>query len=267
LEDYAEQTLSALRKLKGRGAEFWQLQIDATIQGKLGKFFAAKLRSGVFYSFYLRTNDPEVLRKAIAESRAGRATWAELANTAKNVYREDVTYGPDYYQRGHWMDRLEAIDADIADLEKVLGDSAPNTGNAIDWKRLGDAMERANQGRISWKSSDHTSRLLSGFHTPPALFRRGEDLALTIQSPSGGGSTIAAIQLQYRHVNQSELWQQIEMKQDGNKFAGTIPAPYTDSPFPLQYYFRTLSASGNATLRPGLETRFNGQPYFLVRQV
>ncbi len=146
LEDYAEQTLSALRKFKGRGAEFRRLQIDATIQGKLGKFFAAKLRSGVFYSFYLRTNDPEALRKAIAESRSGRATWAELANTAKNVYRDDVTYGPDYYQRGHWMDRLAAIDADIADLEKVLSDSPANTGNAINWKMLGDAMEHANKG-------------------------------------------------------------------------------------------------------------------------
>ncbi|HEY3914454.1 MAG TPA: hypothetical protein VGN61_08215, partial [Verrucomicrobiae bacterium] len=266
LEDYAEHTFSALRKFKGRGAEFRRLQIDATIQGKLGKFFAAKLRSGVFYSFYLRTNDSQALRNAIAAGRAGRATWAELANTAKNVYSEDVTFGPDYYQRGHWMDRLAAIDADIADLEKVLSDSPANTGNAINWKRLGDATEQANKGRISWKSGDHTSPLLSEFHTPPASFRLGEDLALTTKSPSGDGSTIAGSQLRYRRVNQSELWRQIEMKQDGNKFAGTIPAPYTDSPFPLQYYFRIRLRSGKTILRPGLETRFNGQPYFVVRQ-
>jgi hypothetical protein len=127
-------------------------------------------------------------------------------------------------------------------------------------------MEQANRGRISWKSGDHTSPLLSEFHTPPASFRLGEDLALTTKSPSGDGSTIAGSQLRYRRVNQSELWRQIEMKQDGNKFAGTIPAPYTDSPFPLQYYFRIRLRSGKTILRPGLETRFNGQPYFVVRQ-
>ncbi len=122
------------------------------------------------------------------------------------------------------------------------------------------------KGRISWKSGDHTSPLLSEFHMPPASFRRGENLALATQSPPMDGSTIAGIQLRYRRVNQSELWRQIEMKQDGNKFAGTISAPYTDSPFPLQYYFRIPLKSGKAILLPGLETRFNGQPYFVVRQ-
>jgi len=41
----------------------------------------------------------------------------------------------------------------------------------------------------------------------------------------------------------------------------TIPAAYTKSDYPLQYYFET-----NGTLYPGLPKDFSQAPYFVIRR-
>jgi hypothetical protein len=44
-----------------------------------------------------------------------------------------------------------------------------------------------------------------------------------------------------------------------------IPAGYTDTPHPLQYYFELTDASGRAWLYPGLGPTLTDQPYFVLR--
>ena len=76
------------------------------------------------------------------------------------------------------------------------------------------------------------------------------------------------------------------MKSDGRMWQGTIPAKYTDSAFPLQYYFELTEGPESAALYPGLGVRRalpvvgdvrrmhdaalleqrTGQPYFDVRR-
>jgi len=267
LENYASDTFSALQKFKAQNnAEFRRLKMDATIQAGLGKFFTAKFRAGVFYSLYLHTKETDALQETLRESRTARAAWADVASLAQDVYVKDVTYGPDYYQRGHWADRLAAIDADLADLEKLSSQAPTGATSNADWKKIKSALQEASKGRLSWKSSEHTDPTLDAFHKPPMSFRPGESLTLAVSaSHLDLSGKIASVQLRYRHVNQSEIWQETEMQQSAGEFQGTIPASYTDSPFPLQYHFRIRLASGDALFRPGLESRFNGQPYFVVR--
>jgi len=270
LDDYAEQTFLALRKLTvrdSRSADFRRLKIDATIQAGLGNFFAAKFRAGVFHGIYLRTKDPQALQAALGENRSARSAWANLANVAEGVYRDDVTYGPDYYQRGHWLDRLAAMDDDIADMEKLLNQPPSGDASKVDWEKIKRGMREAGKSTLSWKTSVHSPPPHNGLHAPPPSFRRGDAVGLAIHTPAVGSlGAIASIQLRYRRVNQAELWQEIEMQKVADKFRATLPAQYTDSPFPLQYYFRIRAASGDATLHPGFETRFDNQPYFIVRQ-
>jgi hypothetical protein len=267
LDDYAEQTLSALGKLKARdksSADLRRLRIDAAIQAGLGKFFAAKFRAGVFYSLYIAMKDPEGLLGTLREIRAARAAWAGFAGAAKDVYVDDVTYGPDYYQRGHWSDRLVAMDADLADLENLSAQAPSNPAPKADWKKLESAIYEPGRDTFHWKS---TPTLSNDFHTPPASFRRGDELALTVPAQTlEHFAGIDGLQLRYRHVNQGELWQEIEIQPVAGGFRATIPAAYTDSPFPLQYYFRLHLGPGAVILNPGVETPFNGQPYYVVRQ-
>ena len=94
---------------------------------------------------------------------------------------------------------------------------------------------------------------------------------MAIQIPKiSSFSGMSDIRLRYRHVNQGEIWQAIQMTETGKeatgtKYVATIPAEYTDSVFPLQYYFQP-GDSVNVWLLPSLERPVNGQPYFVVRQ-
>ena len=263
LEQDAGNALTELQKAKSKvrdanSPEFRRLAVDVTIQAGLGKFFAAKFRAGVFYALYQQSHYQPALKAALQANRAARTTWAELADTAKGIYRDDVTFGPDYYQRGHWQDRLAAMDDDIADMEKIL--NHPESDNKASWKFDMKTVEQA-MNAVHENPKPANLPPLVDFHQPPLSFRRGQALAIVAHAPKAGG-----IRLRYRRVNQAELWQEVAMEQNGKDFHAEIPAAYADSPFPLQYHFQIRDSSGKVGLSPGLNPGWQGQPYFVVRQ-
>jgi hypothetical protein len=213
------------------------------LQTGLGRFFAVKFRAGVLYELHARTNDRAALEQSIKLYRAARASWAQFAALAKDEYVADITVGEQPWLRGHWQDRLPAIDADIAALEKKLPDAKPS-----DHPRLAAAIAEV----LSRRSRPQTAVR----HTPPASFRPKQPLSLKATADASSGK------LYYRHVNQAERWQTIDLK-DG---AATIPASYTDSPYPLQYYFEFRASPDKAALHPGFAPDLANQPYFVVRR-
>lgn len=264
LETDAENALAELQNAKSKvrdanGPEFRRLAADVAIQAGLGKFFAAKFRAGVLYAIYQRSLYRPALEAALKANRAARTAWADFAAGAKGVYRDDVTFGPEYFQRGHWQDRLTAMDDDIADMEGVL-DREPSAHvgpTPAEMKLAEQAMREALAKQERDKNPPTT-----GAHEPPASFRRGQPLAVTVHLSRASG-----VRLRYRHVNQAETWQMLEMERSGNIFRSEILAAYTDSLFPLQYYFQIHDSDGGVRLYPGLEHCWQGQPYFVVRQV
>jgi hypothetical protein len=77
--------------------------------------------------------------------------------------------------------------------------------------------------------------------------------------------SISGVNLRYRRVNQAEAWQMVQMMKSAGEYRTTLAAEFTESPFPLQYHFQIRTRSGGAWLYPGLERRWNGQPYYVVR--
>ena len=55
------------------------------------------------------------------------------------------------------------------------------------------------------------------------------------------------------------------MVKEGAVFTGLIPADYTNSPFPLAYYFE-ISTRDGAFRHPGFQSDFLGTPCFIVQQ-
>jgi hypothetical protein len=49
-------------------------------------------------------------------------------------------------------------------------------------------------------------------------------------------------------------------------YRATIPAAYTDSAFPLQYYFELRESPEMAWLHPGFSADLANQPYYVVRR-
>lgn len=269
LDQAAEQALSQLQKAKSKvrdaqSAEFRRLAIDIPIQAGLGRFFAARFRAGICYALYQRSGHHPALEAAIRLNRAARTAWAQFAQPASIPYLSDITYGPEFFQRGQWLARLPATDQDTADLERLLNQSSipDSAAQKADPKLIEQAMQA-----VLKKSRDQGRPLLAEFHTPPSSFQRGNPVAIVARVPRMDNlAAITGLRLRYRHINQAETWQSAGLERTGQDYRAAIAAEYTDSPFLLQYYFQIRTHSGDAWLYPGLEQRWQGQPYFFIRQ-
>jgi hypothetical protein len=64
----------------------------------------------------------------------------------------------------------------------------------------------------------------------------------------------------------AERFETVDMKASGNMYVATIPAAYTQSQYPLTYYFEVEEGPAAVTLYPGFNELRNNQPYFVIRQ-
>jgi hypothetical protein len=222
---------------------------DVKLQIGLGQFFSAKFRAGVLYVVYVKTNDRRALELCLDQYRSARSFWARLADLSGHVYASDLSVSDRFDERGQWRDRLAGIDADISALTGKLP-SAETTANAA--------------GAIDDILRPKPRVLLKCQHAPPARFRRGDPITLIVAVDAS--HQIKAATLHYRRVNQAERFQSVLMESEANRFRAQIPATYTESPYPLQYYFELRSSPRSVSLYPGFTPDLTNQPYFLVRQ-
>jgi hypothetical protein len=227
-----------------RAPGFHRLEVDVAIQAGLGAFFAAKLRAGVAYSLWETTGNLGRLQQALQEYRAARTAWVSVVGHGR-AYRDDVTVGGEAWLRGNWSDRLPAIDADLADMQAkydAVADAAVAAPPPID-------------------ELDPPGPPLAFVHAPVERVSRGMPAVLSLEVEAH----IAAIDVHYRHVNQAETYRVLALARTSDQcWTTTIPADYTDSPFPLQYYF-IARAAANVWRIPDLAADLANQPYWLIR--
>ncbi|HEX3878776.1 MAG TPA: hypothetical protein VHW24_17430 [Bryobacteraceae bacterium] len=250
LEELARDARAELAKAgEPKNVDERRLAIDVRIQAGLGEFFAKRFRAGVLYAILTETGDQTALEEALKMYRSARATWSKVAEDAA-AYAPDVTVGEQKWLRGHWRDRLPAMDADIeAMAKKAAASAAAAAPNAQAKTAIATALESAARGAITCT------------HTPASSFHAKAPLTLEIAVPKS-----AAVRLWYRHFDQAERWQSAETAAaEGGKLRGVVPAAYTDSPFPLQYYFEVRVAPDKAWIYPGFDATRANQPYYLVR--
>jgi hypothetical protein len=231
--------------------EFRRAAIDLRIEIGIGRFFAAKFRSGVLYTAYEQSGDRAALKKAVKHYRRARDVWQDFAKGAQGAYVSDITFGPMPYQRGNWLDRLPAIDEDIAEMHKRL-ENAPSGGAPQSFASLRDLTVPAKRESVDVQ------------HTPAGNFTPGRPLEIAI-TVSQGVPRALTVWLYYRQVNQAERYQSVPMQANESRFSATIPGEYTKSKYPLQYYFELRRAADNAWLFPGLGNNLQTQPYVVVR--
>jgi hypothetical protein len=99
-------------------------------------------------------------------------------------------------------------------------------------------------------------------HNPPDAFVPKQELAVAVKIAQGTEPVTA--RLHYRHVNQAERYVTAELQQLGDEYRTAIPAAYTDSPYPIQYYFELRQGPQKAWLYPGFNPELTNQPYFVV---
>lgn len=256
LEGFAQAAVrhwqEAERRATGHtGAELRRWAADIAIQSGLGRFFAWKFRAALLWAVFEQTGEVQALQEALKAYRVAREAWADVAARAKSVYVADITYGMTAHLRGHWADRLAAIDEDISDMEKRLGRTKTNG-------RAGDAVSRA----IREILNPPARPAVRCRHTPPARFRPGEPLPLDLVLESNQPSTV---RLHYRHANQAEDWLGADAQGQRGRYRVLVPAEYTQSPYPVLYYFEVQTQAG-ALLYPGFDATLSSEPYFVVRK-
>jgi hypothetical protein len=256
LENFTAASAQALNAAKTQAKsqtspEFRRMEEDVMIQNGLGKFFAAKLRSGVLFEIYTKTGNAEAGKLALDHYQKARAAWAAMASRANGVYRAQITYGDVPMRKGHWSDRLGAIDTDVAALEekiKTPAGAAGSTQNPAQAIRAATGQPK----RISVPCN----------HTPPSSFHPGEPLSLKLQVSATHDSP-SVVHLYYRHVDQGERWLSKEMQKSGDGYSAEIPGDYTNSPFALQYYFE-MQREEAAWLYPAFNPTLSNQPYYAI---
>ena len=256
LSEAADRSMATARKRAGSRAtsDFRHVDEDVRIQSGLAQFFAAKLRSGVLYDIYTRTGDKSALQQAIASYRKARTAWSSMAERASTIYRPDITFGPRPSKRGHWLDRLPAIDKDLAAMEALTGKAG---------KVSSDAGSRVKQAIIA--STGRPQRpSLPCVHTPPKSFQPGEPVSVHLSFRADAREKPSATRLHYRHINQAERWQVADMERTSQGYSGTIPGAYSKSPYALQYYFEFRREPEIVWLYPGFNDNLANQPYFVV---
>jgi hypothetical protein len=146
---------------------------------------------------------------------------------------------------------MPAIDEDIAAVSAMLSNA-----------EVGEASTKVNAA-IRTALGRPRRDSLGVTHVAPARFTRGDKLTLTLSATTD----TTAVRLHYRHVNQAEKYVTADMERHGERFAASIPATYTQTRFPLEYYFEVQQADGKAGLHPGFTPELTNQPYYMVRSV
>lgn len=227
--------------------------LDALVQAGLGRFFAGKLRAGVFYELGRRLGDRELHQAAVEHYRAARSVWSELAVLAGGAYGSDLVFGPEPWLRGNWGDRLGAIDEDLQAVGAQSSlDRATDHDAATAWFEYLQALAPTPAPRSAVRISE------VGAATPGLVVVRAD---VTLAPPHGPA---ARVTVHHRPINQADRYSSVEMRRDASlesRFTTSLPR---DATFGTQYYLTVTTAGGRRWIYPGIGADLLQQPYLVL---
>ena len=93
--------------------EFRRAEEDILILNGLGPYYANLFRAALSLH-HLRTDQLRPARSpSMPNRKRARCVGAAWPIARKAIYAADISYGSTAFRRGHWADRLAAIDADL----------------------------------------------------------------------------------------------------------------------------------------------------------
>jgi hypothetical protein len=148
---------------------------------------------------------------------------------------------------------LPAIDRDIDFMAGLLEKVPSGSGSEKESVKLAvrEATGRPARTKASVK------------HRVPEEYKPGNPITIEI-SLDRKPSTVL---MHYRHVNHAERYITSGMTFNGGSYQAIIPAEYTRSDYPVQYYFEFKDEQGKAWLYPGFTENLDNQPYYVLRNI
>jgi hypothetical protein len=169
-----------------------------------------------------------------------------MAKRAAKVYVADISYGETPVRRGNWQDRLPAIERNATALMATFGQprQAPADPKGV--------------AALAFAKSRPARPVIAAQHQVPQTFAPGKPLAVQLAAKA------KAAKLWYRHVNHGERWLSVAMTSGAKGWQAAIPADYTQSPYPLQYYFELDTGAALTAQVPGFNATRSNTPYYSV---
>ena len=246
-----EAALTTARSSRDFGRpEVQRMLTDVEILAGLARHFAEKFRAACWAELFIATKASVLIDPMIDHAKRAVLAWERLAAVSRDLYDDDITYGPQSWLRGSWQSRLPEMQAELLDLEALRGLGGTETVPA-------DAVTLAAMAALRGQRSTAAE---PDFGKGVVRFRGGEALPISIKIAAEAPPT-----LHYRHINQAERWKSMPMVANGDGYTADIPAAYTQSDFHLQYFI-SLSRDGQSVLIPGLEASLANEPYFTAMQ-
>ncbi|CDN52030.1 hypothetical protein [Neorhizobium galegae] len=227
-----------------------RMLIDIRICAGLARFFAERFRAACWAELFVATKVTPLMDRVIDHARRSLMAWEKIADISRDLYADDLTYGPQSWLRGSWHSRLPEMQAEVADLESLRGGGCYESVEASPKAAAAIAALEARFPVLS-----HPSGV-----TGAPTFKPGADFEVLFDGKAEGEPT-----LHYRHINQAERWKSLPMKDQAGGFAATVPGSYTQSRYHLQY-FVSFRQNGRSCLSPGLQPNLSNEPYFTSLQ-
>ncbi|TCR71404.1 hypothetical protein [Rhizobium sp. BK376] len=254
LETMAKGCEQAVLAAKGTAAfakpAVQRILADVEICGAIARFFAEKFRASCWAELFVATKVTRLLEPVLDHARRSVMAWETAANVSRDLYHDDLTFGPQSWLRGSWQSRLPEMRAEILDLESLRGGGKYET---VEANREIDAAIAA--------LTAHKPVVGEAMNVEAApRFAAGQPFMVHV---AGDGDEAPV--LHYRHINQAERWKATTMSRNGRGYAGVIPGDYTNSRFHLQYFI-SARRGGQAVLSPGLNDDLANEPYYTALQ-
>ena len=244
------ELLKAKRASAFASAAVQRIVADVQIAGGIARYFAEKFRAAVWAELFVATRVTRLIEPTLDHARRAVMAWKAIADVSRDLYHDDLTFGPQSWLRGSWHSRLPEMQAELLELEALRGARMHETVPATPQVDAAVASLMARQPVLS-------KPLLV---KADAAFAGGRPYTVRVEAEADGEPV-----LRYRHVNQAERWRAQPMKRSGDGYEATIPEEYTHSEFHLQYFI-SLRQSGRSVLSPGLRGSLDNEPYHVVLQ-
>lgn len=254
LEEMAVGCETALTRARGAAdfgrPEVQRILLDVQILGCIARYFAERFRAACWAELFVATKVSALLEPAIDHARRAVLAWEGAAAVSRDLYPDDITYGPQSWLRGSWHSRLPEMQAELLDLEAVRNLGGTESVKADAATAAAVEALRARRPTVAGGPIAEAAASFAAGKPFPVRLRAVADLDPV---------------LHYRHVNQAERWRSTAMRKNGDGFAAEIPADYTESEFHLQFFI-SLNRQGQAVLVPGLQDSLANEPYVTVLQ-
>lgn len=121
MADAAEEAIRAAEETVGDEGrrELRGTQADVRVQAALARYHAHKLLAAEGLAFFYATGDYSMLRRAKADVQNTVEAWERLVQLTDGVYHDNLVFGREPEQLGHWKDNLISVRHDQSRVAEV----------------------------------------------------------------------------------------------------------------------------------------------------